>query len=266
MTLHSPLIALGVLAIIFSGAILGMALARLAPSQHLTSDTRTVVTGSIAIVGTMSALVIGLLISSANTSFMACNNDVANLSTHIVRVDLLLRRYGLETIPARAALRNYTSTIFHDLFPPTQDGTRIVEDPAADQALDQVQALIISLKPTSDLQNWLKGQALGLAAEVSAARWLLAQHEISSFPLPFLGAVVLWLTFLFASYGFFAPLNATSVVAIFLCAFAVCTAVKLILDMDTPFAGGIYLESPPIHVSNVPLRRALELLGQQPHG
>jgi hypothetical protein len=141
-----------------------------------------------------------------------------------------------------------------------------VEDPAADQALDQVQALIISLKPTSDLQNWLKGQALGLAAEVSAARWLLAQHEISSFPLPFLGAVVLWLTFLFASYGFFAPLNATSVVAIFLCAFAVCTAVKLILDMDTPFAGGIYLESPPIHVSNVPLRRALELLGQQPHG
>ena len=52
---------------IFGGALLGLLLSRLLPEEHLrdkSKDTVKVVTGMIA---TLAALVLGLLISSANT-------------------------------------------------------------------------------------------------------------------------------------------------------------------------------------------------------
>ena len=80
-------------------------------------------------------------------------------------------------------------------------------------------------------------------------------------PLPFLGAVALWLAVLFASFGLFAPRNLTVIVALFLCALAVATAFKLILDLDTPFEGTIRLSPPPIHLSSEPMRDALHAIG-----
>jgi hypothetical protein len=68
------------------------------------------------------------------------------------------------------------------------------------------------------------------------------------------------LTVLFASFGLFAPRNATTIVAVFLCVFVIAAAVKLVLDMDTPFAGRIRLTPPPIHISGDPLRRAIETI------
>jgi hypothetical protein len=55
--------------IIFGGALIGVGAARYLPEQHLNAETRSAVSVSVAIVGTLSALVIGLLISTASHSF-----------------------------------------------------------------------------------------------------------------------------------------------------------------------------------------------------
>ena len=53
----------------FGGALLGMFAARALPEDHLSTETRTAVSVSAAIVGTLSALVLGLMISTASSSF-----------------------------------------------------------------------------------------------------------------------------------------------------------------------------------------------------
>src|SRR5689334_11284532 len=114
MFLHVGLV---VLVTIFSGAMLGMLLGRLLPEHHLSSDTRAVISLSMAVVGTMSALVLGLLISNASSSFSTRGGEMTKLSADIIRIDRLLRRYGSEADDARAALRRYMVMKLGDVFP-----------------------------------------------------------------------------------------------------------------------------------------------------
>src|SRR5216683_1534642 len=106
-----------ILVIVFGGAVLGMLAARLLPEQHLSSETRTVVSASMAIVGTLSALVLGLLISTASTSFATRDKEVTNISANLIRIHFLLERYGPETQESRAILGRYTAAMLRDLFP-----------------------------------------------------------------------------------------------------------------------------------------------------
>jgi hypothetical protein len=55
--------------------------------------------------------------------------------------------------------------------------------------------------------------------------------------------VVCWLTLIFASFGLFAPRNATVIAAMVLCAASVAGSLFLILEMDRPFSGVIQIPS-----------------------
>jgi len=184
------------------------------------------------------------------------------LSSDIVRMDGLLRRYGPETAAIRTALQRYTGASLEDLFSNGGGTKQNVDNPATAKLLDDVQDRILALTPADDRQRWLSAQALQLAADLSAASSLVVQENVSSLPFPFLGAVLIWLTVLFASFGVFAPGNVTTVVALFLCAFAVSSAVKLVLDLDTPFDREIHVSPPPIHISSDPLRHAMQAINR----
>ena len=67
--------------------------------------------------------------------------------------------------------------------------------------------------------------------------------------------VIFWLTVTFASFGLYAPRNATIVAVLFVAAMSVAAAVFLILELDSPFDG-------VIKISSGPLRYALTQLGQ----
>ena len=58
-----------------------------------------------------------------------------------------------------------------------------------------------------------------------------------SVPVPFLAILLFWLTIIFASFGVFAPRNATVLTVLFVCALSVSLAVFLVLEMDAPFNG-----------------------------
>ncbi len=260
MQVSSVEIASVILLIVFSGALAGVFAGRRLPPPHLSAESKAAVSVSMAVVGTMTALVLGLLISSANTSFGGRNADVARLSLDIVRLDELLRRYGPEADAIRGSLRSFAAMKFQDLFSNGAAMKRNVDNPATDQVLDEVQDRILALKPAGERERWLSAQALQLSAEIGEARASLIRQNLSSLPLPFLGAVVLWLTVLFASFGLFAPRNVTVIVALFLCALAVSSAFKLILDMDTPFEGSLHLSPPPIRILSDPMRHALDVI------
>src|ERR1700754_4929775 len=91
-------------AAIFGGVVAGVLVARRLPGHHLSAETQSAVTVSVAVIGTLSALVLGLMITAANHSFSARSDEVRELSLQLIRMDRNLRRYGPEADDVRTKL------------------------------------------------------------------------------------------------------------------------------------------------------------------
>jgi hypothetical protein len=76
--------------------------ANLLPEHHMNADSKDVVKLGIALIATMSALVLGLLIASAKGSYDAQSGEVSQMSANIIQLDRILTRHGSETKEARA--------------------------------------------------------------------------------------------------------------------------------------------------------------------
>jgi hypothetical protein len=92
-------------------------------------------------------------------------------------------------------------------------------------------------------QRWLREQALQLVSAITGTRWLLAEQNKIGVETPLLVLVVSWLSLLFLSFGLFAPRNATAILALFLCAFAVAGAIEMVQELNAPFQGIIRIYS-----------------------
>jgi uncharacterized membrane protein YqgA involved in biofilm formation len=250
--LNPLIIGFIVFAVILAGAFAGWTIRRRLPQHHLTEETKSLVSVSMAVVATISALVLGLLISNANTSFSALGGEVTTLSAQILRLDQMLRRYGPDTVPARETLRQYVEQKTADLFPDHPADVRL-DNPSAYELLQRLEDLLLALKPANPRDQWWLGQAMTLAAKIGDTRWLLAQQVGQGTPKAFVALLVFWLTLLFASFGLFAPPNVTSAVTLTLCALAVAGAVGMILELEKGF-GGL------IHISPQPMRYAVKTL------
>ena len=104
-------------AAIFGGALIGLFVRRRLPGHHLSSETQSVVTVSVAVIGTLSALVLGLMISAANSSFSKRSDEVRELSLQVIRIERNLRRYGPEADDARAKMRAWAAIKLEQLSP-----------------------------------------------------------------------------------------------------------------------------------------------------
>jgi len=71
VTISPLIVGLIIFAVLVGGAFAGWETRRRLPAHHLNDETKSLVSVSMAVVGTISALVLGLLISNANTSFIA---------------------------------------------------------------------------------------------------------------------------------------------------------------------------------------------------
>ena len=87
---------------------------------------------------------------------------------------------------------------------------------------------------------------MDLVESLLESRWAIFADVGASIPRPFLAILVFWLTMIFASYGLFAPRNATVVSVLFLCAVSVAGAIFLVLEMNDPFAGLISISPDPV--------------------
>src|SRR5262245_33132037 len=248
-------IGLIVFAIILGGAFAGWKLRTLLPAQHLTEETKSLVSVSTAIVATVSALVLGLLISNANSSFIRLGGEVTALSAQILRLDKILLRYGSDTQPARETLRQYAKQKTMDMFPDNPEDLHL-GNLSTYELLQRLEDTLLALKPDNKRDQWWMGQAMTLASKIGETRWLIAQQVGQGTPKTFVALLVFWLALLFASFGLFAPHNATSAVVLTLCALAVAGAVAMFLELEQGF-GRI------IHVSPKPMRQAVQLLEAQ---
>src|SRR5262252_9848859 len=254
--MFNPLIiGLIVFAVILAGAFAGWVLRHRLPEHQLCDETKSTVTISMAVVATFSALVLGLLISNANTSFSALGGEVTTLSAQILRLDQMLLRYGPETKPARETLRRYAEHKTADMFPDDPADFHL-GNPATYELLQRVEDEMLALKPANPRDKWWLEQGMTLASKIGDTRWLLTQQLGQGTPKPFVALLVFWLVLLFASFGLFAPRIFISAVTLTLCALAVAGAVGMILELEKGL-GGL------VHISAQPMRQAVKELQAQ---
>src|SRR6516165_1391537 len=103
--MSSLVTSLIVFAVVFGGALVGMALRRILPEHHLSQDTKDVVKLGMGLIGTIAALVLGLLIASAKSSYDTQKNGLAQMAANVLLLDRILAHYGPETKGCRDQLR-----------------------------------------------------------------------------------------------------------------------------------------------------------------
>lgn len=242
-----------VFAAVFGAALLGTYVRARLPGHHLTPDSRSIVNLAIGLIGTMAALVLSLLISSAKSSYDTRAAEITQMSANVVLLDRVLAHYGPETKEARDALRGAVALTLDRVWPDDRSQSAMLAPPGGSEALyDRIQALA----PRNDAQRSLQSQALAISTNLGHTRWMLVAQSGSSIPKPFLVVLVLWLVVILLSFGLFAPpKNATVIAALFVCALSFSSAIFLILELDEPFQGFI-------RISSAPLRGALAQLGR----
>jgi hypothetical protein len=147
-------IGLIVFALVFGSALLAMFVRNALPEHHLSADSKDVVKLGIALIATMSALVLSLLIASAKSAFDPRSNQLVQVSADIIQLDCALARYGPETKEARSLLeRSVAATL--ERFWPAESARPIAIDPKA-SPVEALYDKIEELSPQNDAQRALQ--------------------------------------------------------------------------------------------------------------
>jgi len=247
--------SLTVFACVSGGAILGMFLRSRLPGHQLSADAKDVVRLGTGLIGTIAALVLGLLIASAKNAFDTQSTQVQQLTSNVILLDRLLAAYGPETVDARNVLRRsiaaLTERVWHPDTSNSSKKTRFEESHESEEFV----AKLLSLSPKSEVQRSLKDRAVETTTEIAKARLLSFVQADGSIPIPFLVVLIFWITIIFASFSLFAEPNAVVVFSLLIFAASAAGAIFLILELTHPFSGLMQISDEPLRNALAPLNR-----------
>jgi hypothetical protein len=240
------IIALVVLCLAFSMALLGMYLNHALPERHLDSEARDVVKLVMGLVATMAALVLGLLVASANSSHDDQTRELRQLSADVMLLDRTLALYGPEAEAVRASLRDLVRQTHDSVW--SSDGARPenLNSTSIQQAAKARLAQVARLDPKTDTQRLLKGRAIEQVDGVSRLRLQMFESRGGQISWPFLTVLIFWIAILFLGFGLLAPFNPTVAVTQFLGAVSVAGALFLILELNEPYRGLLQISDAPL--------------------
>jgi hypothetical protein len=248
-------IALIVFACVFGSAMLGVWLGKVLPDRHLNNDAREIVKLATGLIGTLAALVLGLLVSSARDTFDQVNSELMQVSVKVVLLDRVLAQYGPEANEVRGLLKSGFTAVAGQLLSADESQQQKLDTPKGVHRLEGIQAGIRALSPQNDAQRGLQSRALEISGEIASSRWLLVLQRKGSISTALLVVMVFWLSVIFAAWGVFSPRNLIVIVVLLAASVSVSGATFVILELDGPLTGWI-------RVSPVPMQEALDHLGE----
>jgi hypothetical protein len=248
------LISFLVFAVIFGGALAGAAVRPFLSEQHLNSDSRDVVKMTTGLIGTLAALVLGLLIGSSKSTYDQKTNQVRQLTATIIVLDDLLVQYGPEAAHLRMLLRQgvplLADRIWHEGQAPAGRVVRF-ESTAESSAFEKE---LEHLSPANDAQRSLQSRAIQAFTETAQTRLQLFTQAGGSIPFPFLIILVFWLSAIFVSFTLFAQTNLIVMASLLVGAISFAAAIFLVLELGDPFAGLMGISSATLRGALLPLQ------------
>ena len=245
-------IALGTLVFIclFGASLIGIVVRNRLPDHHLDAESKDVIRLSTAVVGTLSALALGLLIASANNVYTNAESELRTSAARLLLLDRVMARYGPETADARRLLHRLVENRLVQGWGNASEQAGI-EPYDENQGIEPIQGELRNLVPATEPQRLLQARALEVSGLLAEAHWMLVESRSEGLPTAFLIILVFWLAWLFLTFGLQAPANPTVIGVMLVCSLSVAGAVFLVIDMAHPYLG-------VVHVSDAPLRAALD--------
>jgi type II secretory pathway pseudopilin PulG len=229
-------IGLGVGVLTFACGFFGMLLQKRLPEAHMSSGARDMIGAVMGLIALLLALVLGTLVGSAYGFYASQKANVEVLAARSIQLDMALRQFGPEANPMRAGLKDalaqaYTAIWVDNLDPRGYDINQLVA------TFNQLNLGTAQLQPKTPDQISAMPTINISVGVIEQTRLLMSLQLASPISWPLLGVVVSWAMLLFAGYGVLARLNGTAVMAACIGAFAVGSAVLLILQLNQPFSG-----------------------------
>jgi len=130
--------------------------------------------------------VLGLLVSSAKSSFDTANGELVQNAADVIQLDRVLAKYGPETQDIRTLLkRNYAGAI-QILAPGDSSQLAQLNSSETINRSEDFQRKVEDLAPRNDAQRVPKARALQIVDKVYAARWLALLQAKGSIPISLL--------------------------------------------------------------------------------
>jgi hypothetical protein len=231
--MNSLWIAAIVIVCLLAGALLGATLRARIPEDHVSQDSMDVIKLATGLMATLAALVLGLLISSANSARNAVATAVDQSVASAALVDRYLAAYGPDTREARELLRHVVVRRAQARWPAENFGPPESPIPSNRNEWVELAQLVLHLAPQDDDQKWFKNQTLQLANELALSQRLVVSHLLGNdLPMPLLVILIVWTTAIFVSFGIFVRMNSTVIIALSISDLAVAAAIFLILELN----------------------------------
>ena len=168
-------IALIAFACIYGGALAGLFMQRFLPEHHLRAESKDAIKVGAGLIATTAALVLGLLVGSAKSSFDAMNTGLTQGAAKAIMFDRSTGRMIEVPRPARDELRRSIAKTVALLWPEENTagtGLKAVEGSAGPE---QMAEKIQQLSPQTESQRSIRSQALQMSVDLLQFRWLLVE-------------------------------------------------------------------------------------------
>ena len=234
--MNDLLIAFGVGVLTFVAAYIGMQVQKFLPEAHMTSGARDMIGAVMGLIGLLLALVLGTLVGSAYGFFATQKANIELLAAKSVQLDVGLKTFGPEAAPMRAGLTAALNQAYKSVWVENMDPRQysVGELVNGFEQLNKGAAYLQAKTPEQTAAMSTINISISI---IEQTRLLMALQLASPISWPLLNVVVSWGMLLFAGYGVLARLNGTAVTAAFIGAFAVGSAIFLILELNQPFSG-----------------------------
>jgi len=250
--MHPLILSSIIFVLMLGGIIVGTWLRSMLPQHHLSKDTQDTVRLGVGLIATMAALVVGLLIAAAKSSYDTQSGQIKQITADIILLDSLLAQYGPEPLALREQIRAVIPSFVDRIW--QEKETNRTAPYQASASAERIYLQIQALSPQNSVQQSLQARAVQICNDLIQARLLLFTETGTSIPLPFLAVLAFWLIIIFASFSLFSTLNATVFIALSVFALSAACAIFLILELGGPFTGLLM-------ISSTPLREALGPIG-----
>ena len=178
---------------------------------------------------------LGTLVGSAYAFYANQKAEMETLAAKALQLDMALSMYGPETAIAREKMKDTLSSIREMIWGRDEAPDMSVGAPI--EHLKLMDEYVASLEPKTQAQRQFAATAAAAAGGIEQTRLLVSLQLASPVSWPLVAIVVSWAVILFSGFGLLSRINATTIVAVALGAFAVGSALFLILELSQPFTG-----------------------------
>ncbi len=231
-------LCIGVALAAFGFGVMGLYLQKLLPEPHTADRSRDMIGAIVGLISLLLALVLGTLVGSAYSFYSTQKSEMETFAARAIQLDLALAEFGPETAPARARMKQQLQEVRDMVWGGNiSEAVKALNVSEPLQHIRQLDEYVASLDPKTPAQRQFLAAASADVASIENTRLLISLQLASSISWPLVVIVVSWGLILFCGYGLLSRINATTLTALGLGAFAVGSALFLILELSQPFAG-----------------------------